>query len=374
MNVKVPFVDLRKQYEGLRKEIENLLNDIFDNTAYICGKYVALFENAFAVLHGFKHFIGVNSGTSAVHLMLWASGIERNDEVVIPVNTFIATAEAISLCGATPVFVDVDINTYNINYNELEKVVSKRTKAIIPVHLYGLSANMSEILKFAREKEISIFEDACQAHYAAYKGTRVGNFGIAGAFSFYPGKNIGAFGEAGGVSVNSEELYIKMKKMRDHGSEEKYKHELIGHNYRMEEIQAAVLYVKIKYLKNWIEQRRKIASYYKKYLSELEGVVCPIEPEDCYHVYHLFVIRVLNGKRNRLKNYLYENGIMTGLHYPIPLHLQKAYKSLGYKKGDFPVAEKIADEILSLPIYPELDLKQVEYVCDKIHQFFKKGQ
>jgi len=372
-NINIPLVDLKTQYANLKDEIDSLISEVLENAAFICGKYVSLFEKEFARLHGFKNFIGVSSGTDAVHLMLWASGISKDDEVVIPVNTFIATAEGISLCGAKPIFVDIDEYTYNMDVNKLERVISNRTKAIITVHLYGQSANMKEILEIASSKDILIFEDACQAHFASYRGMKVGNFGLASAFSFYPGKNLGAYGEGGGIATNDDQLFDKIRKMRNHGEVEKYKHDLIGHNYRMDEIQGAVLYAKLKYLKIWTERRRKIASHYKKKLSTINEIICPHEAKGCVHVYHLFVIRVLNGKRDKLREFLLKNGIHTGLHYPIPLHLQKAYRFLGYKRGDFPKAEKVASEILSLPIYPELELDQVDYICEKIYDFFNKG-
>jgi len=369
--MKVPFVDLKTQYQNLKPELDKLFTDVFETMAFICGKYVAKFEIEFANSLGSKYFIGLSSGTDAVHLMLWADGLEPGDEVIVPVNTFIATAEGISLCGAKPVFVDSDLYTYNMDVFKIEEKISTRTKAILPVHLYGHPVDMDAIINLANKYDLKIFEDACQAHLADYKGKKVGNFGRAAAFSFFPGKNLGAYGEAGGIATNEENFYQKILKMRGHGSVDRYVHEIVGHNYRMEELQAAVLLVKLKYLEGWNRRRRDIAKLYRSLLREAGKIVCPIETEGALHVYHLFVIRVLDGKRDALKDYLQNQGIASGLHYPIPIHLQKAYQHLEYRKGDFPVAEKQAQEILSLPIYPEMEDEKVEYVCEAIRKFFR---
>jgi len=369
--MKVPFFDLKPQYLNLKQEIDEILRDIFENTAFICGKYVSRFEEKFAKAQNTKYFVALSSGTAAVHLMLWSSGIGPGDKVIIPVNTFIASAEGVSLCGATPVFVDNDIKTYNIDVNKIEEKISEQTKAVLPVHLYGQPADINPILGLAKKHELIVLEDACQAHLAEYKGKKVGNFGKAAAFSFFPGKNLGAYGEAGGITTNDEEFYQKIIRMRGHGSVEKYIHETIGHNYRMDEIQAGVLHVKLKHLEKWTQKRKKIAKLYCSLLKDVDEVLCPIEANGVVHVYHLFVIRVLHGKRTSLKEYLQYNGITSGLHYPIPIHLQKAYQHLGLGKGDFPVAEKQAGEILSLPIYPEMEIEKVEYVCEIIRRFFE---
>jgi dTDP-4-amino-4,6-dideoxygalactose transaminase len=368
--MKVPFVDLKTQYLNIKPEIDEVLNDIFENTAFICGKFVSRFEKEFARAHHTKHFVATSSGTDAVHLLLWSSGISHGDEVILPVNTFIATAEGVSLCGANPVFVDNDPQTYNINPQLIEEKISKNTRAVIPVHLYGQPADMDPILQLAKKYNLLIFEDACQAHLAEYKGRKVANFGKAAAFSFFPGKNLGAYGEAGGIAMNDEDIYQKLIRMRDHGSVEKYLHETLGHNYRMEEIQAGVLFVKLKHLEEWTKKRRNIAKLYCSLLEDTEKIVCPVEMEGVFHVYHLFVVRVLDGKRDALKNHLQNHGITTGLHYPIPLHLQRACHHLGHKKGDFPVAEKQTGEILSLPMYPEMEEGKVEYVCETIRSFW----
>jgi len=368
--MNVPFLDLKSQYLRLKPEIEEVLADIFEHSAFICGKYVDLFEKAFAAALVAKRFIATSSGTDAVHLMLWAGGIGPGDEVIVPVNTFIATAEGVSLCGATPVFVDNDPTSYNIDVERVEEKITSRTRAVLPVHLYGQPVDMDEINDIASRHGRMVFEDACQAQSARFRGKAVGNFGTAAAFSFFPGKNLGAYGEAGGISTNDEGLYQKMLRMRGHGSVERYVHESIGHNYRMEEIQAAVLLVKLKYLDGWNARRRQIAGMYRSLLADLKEVICPVESADAYHIYHLFVVLVPADKRDKLREFLQKRNIATGLHYPIPIHLQKAYAHLDYKRGDFPVAEKQANEILSLPMCPEMKDEQVEYVSVNIRSYF----
>lgn len=368
--MNVPFLDLKSQYLRLKPEIEEVFADIFDHSAFICGKYVGMFEKEFAAALGAKRFVATSSGTDAVHLMLWAAGIGPGDEVVVPVNTFIATAEGVSLCGATPVFVDNDPVSFNIDIGRIEEKITARTRAVLPVHLYGQPVDMDEINDIASRHGLMVFEDACQAQSARFRGKAVGNFGTAAAFSFFPGKNLGAYGEAGGISTNDEGLYQKMLRMRGHGSVERYVHEIIGHNYRMEEIQAAVLLVKLKYLDGWNARRRQIAELYRSLLADLKEIICPVESAHAYHIYHLFVVRVPAEKRDKLRKFLQEKSIATGLHYPIPMQLQKAYAHLGYKKGDFPVAEKQANEILSLPMCPEMKDEQVEYVSANIRRYF----
>jgi len=286
----------------------------------------------------------------------------------LPVNTFIATAEAISHTGATPVFVDVDERTFNIDVNKIEEKITPHTKAINPVHLFGQPADLKPIKEIAEKYNLYIVEDAAQAHLAEYNQKNVGGHGHIASWSFYPGKNLGAWGEAGAITTNNEGMYLKARKMRDHGSDRKYYHDLIGYNYRMSEIQAAVINVKMKYIEEWTEKRRKNAELYNQLLAKIDQVITPTELSHVKHVYHLYVIRV--KKREELQQFLKENGIQTGLHYPIPLHLTQAYAHLDYRKGDFPTAEKLADEILSLPMYPELSAEQIEYVCQKIKAFY----
>lgn len=368
--MNVPFVDLKTQYSGIKEEILKEINDVLDNTAYICGKKAKLFEERFEVIHEVKHAIGLSTGTDALHVAMHALGIKPDDEVIVPVNTYIATAEGVSLCYAKPVFVDNDEKTYNIDVNKIEAAITSKTKAIIPVHLYGQPAEMDKILEIAKKHYLHVVEDCSQAHMATYKGKKVGGFGAIGTFSFYPGKNLGAYGEGGGVTTNDDNLYDFMLKYRQHGSMEKYIHDIVGHNYRMEEIQAGVLNVKMKYIQKWTDMRRRNAKLYTETFVSLgiEEVVIPWNPEYVDPVYHLYIIRVKN--RNKLIEHLNKNGVGNGLHYPIPLHMQKAYTHLGYKPDDFPVANKFAGEILSIPMYPELTVDMIYYVCNKIKEFY----
>lgn len=396
--MKVPFVDLVKQYKNIKSEIDAAIQDVIDNAAFIGGERVERFENAFAEKHNAKYCIGTSSGTDALHLILWSLDIRIGGKIIVPVNTFAATAEAIALIGADPVFVDC-ANDYNIDtqwaqiqaaidsdeifkytsFEEWQTALLKdreegpkpciRTRAIMPVHLYGQPAKMDAIMKIAQEYNLYAIEDCCQAHNASYKGKKVGNFGVAGAFSFYPSKNLGSFGEGGAVITNDESLYKEMRMRQNHGLSSKYHHDVIGHNYRLEGIQAAVLNVKLKYLDEWTEQRRHIAGQYCCALADIPEVILPEINDWNEHVFHLFVVRV--PKRDELRNYLKSYDIDTGIHYPIPLHLQKAYAYLGYRKGDFPNAEKYADEILSLPMYPELTEEQIEYVAHHIWTFYR---
>ena len=373
---RVPFLDLKAQHHEIYNEVDDRLTDIVANTAFIMGKYVDEFEERFAEVQGAKYCIGVSSGTDALHLALMALGIGPGDRVVVPVNTFIATAEAVSLCGAEPVFVDCD-EVYNIDTQKLKERLSALShqpsalpKAVIPVHLYGQPANMEEILAVADEYGLTVVEDCAQAHLAEYKGKKVGNFGELGCFSFFPGKNLGAYGEAGAVVTNDDELYEKMKLIHNHGSVIRYHHDIVGHNYRMEAFQGAVLSVKVNLIEEWTTKRKEKADLYGELLRNVDEIVVPEVKMGCSHSFHLYVIRCPN--RDELRTFLRENGIDTGLHYPVPLHLQKAYAQLGHKKGDFPVAERFADEILSLPIYPELGERQIRYVVEKIKEFYKQ--
>ena len=370
--MNVPFVDLKTQYFTIKEEILNEINEVLDNTAYICGKKTKKFEESFAALLDVKYSVGLSTGTEALHVALWALGIKSGDEVIVPVNTFIATSEGVSLCGAKPVFVDNDERTYNIDVNKIEQVITKKTKAILPVHLYGQPAEMDAINEIAAKHNLYVVEDCSQAHLATYKGKKTGALGIIGTFSFYPGKNLGAYGEAGAVTTGDETLYNNMLCYRQHGSVEKYKHDFEGHNYRMEEIQAGVLNVKLKYIEKWTENRRRVANLYTKTFNSLrlEQVVPPYHPDYVNPVYHLYIVRV--KEREKLMSYLNENGVQTGLHYPIPLHEQKAYEHMGHKPNDFPVASQYAKEILSLPVFPEMKDEMVYYVAEKIKGFYSK--
>jgi len=376
--MEVPFLDLKVQYKSIKNEIDIAIQKVLDNTAFILGPSVVEFEKEFAEIHNVKYCLGTSSGTDGNHLALWSLDIGHGDDVIIPANTFIATAWGATLCGGTPVFVDCHSKSYNIDPGKVERVITKKTKAIVAVHLYGQSADMDSLNKISEEYKIHLVEDAAQAHLAEYKGKKVGGLSEVSSFSFYPGKNLGAYGEAGAVVTNNEDIFQKIKKLREHGQSKKYYHDSFGHNYRMEGIQGAVLGVKLKYIDKWTNERRRVAVRYGELLGRLEQIILPSEMPDHKHVYHLYVIKVNVGNnqknqemRDKLQAYLQEQKISTGLHYPIPLHLQECFKHLGYKRGDFPQTEKLAESGLSLPMYPELSDKQIEYVADSIIKFFK---
>jgi dTDP-4-amino-4,6-dideoxygalactose transaminase len=368
--MKIPFLNLRGQLNQTRHDIEREFSKIIDHTAFVCGKNVKEFENKFSDLHEVKYTIGLSSGTAGNHLAMLACGILHGDEVIMPVNTFIATAEGVSLAGGKPVFVDIDEATYNIDVSKIEEAITLKTKAINPVHLYGQPAKMDEIISIAKKHNLYVIEDAAQAHLATYKGDKVGGLGDIASWSFYPGKNLGAWGEAGAVTTNNDKLYGKIIRLRNHGSVSKYEHDLVGHNYRMSEFQAAVLNVKANFIDEWTNMRRKVARKYSQLLEGVENLIIPSEYDNSKHVYHLFVIRV--EKRDALLEYLNIHGVATGIHYPLPLHLTKAYQFLGIEKGRFPVAEKICNDILSIPIYPELTDMHIEYVANLIKMFYSK--
>jgi dTDP-4-amino-4,6-dideoxygalactose transaminase len=362
--VKVPFLDLKVQYQSIKTEINQALQQVMENTAFAGGPFVAQFEKEFAEFCGSEYAIGVGSGTDALWLSMLALGVGDGDEVITAPDTFIATAEAISFCGAKPVFVDVDEKTYNMDPSLIEAAITPKTKAIIPVHLFGQMADMDPVINLARKHGLYVIEDACQAHGAMYKERKAGTIGDAGCFSFYPGKNLGAYGEAGAVITNNRMLAEKIRMLRDHGQEKKYYHGVIGWNARMDGFQGAVLSVKLKYLEDWNRARRNNGHNYSQLLGNVNGIIIPAEIDQKRHVYHIYAIRVKN--RDSFMDSLAEKEINCGIHYPIPIHLQSAYQSLGYKKGDFPVAEKCAEEFVSLPMYPELSLEQIEYVAGEV--------
>jgi dTDP-4-amino-4,6-dideoxygalactose transaminase len=366
--VKVPFLDLKAQYESIRDDIGAALQEVIDNTAFAGGPFVERFENEFASFCQCEYAVGVSSGTSALWTALRAVGVSNGDEVITTPSTFIATAEAISLCGATPRFVDVDDDTYNMAPDLIEACLTPRVKAIVPVHLFGQPVDMDPIMEIARTHHLFVIEDACQAHGAQYKGRPVGSIGHAGCFSFYPGKNLGAYGEAGAVVTNDSELAQKIRMFREHGQTKKYYHHVIGWNDRMDGIQGAVLSAKLKHLNEWNDKRRKHARLYNQLLRDVKGVKTPIEADYARHVYHIYAIRTKN--RDALMKLLGEKGIQCGIHYPVPIHLQDAYEFLGYTQGDFPVAETCANEFISLPMYAELSPEQIEKVCSEIRSFF----
>jgi dTDP-4-amino-4,6-dideoxygalactose transaminase len=375
----VTFLDLKAQHHEVYNEIDDRMTDIMTNTGFILGPHVQEFEERFAEFHGAQYCVGVSSGTDALHVALLALGIGPGDRVVVPVNTFMATPEAVSLTGALPVFVDMEPRTYNLDCKKLKALLqnqekdmgqgSGNIKAIIPVHLYGQPANMKDIMAIAKTYHLKVIEDCCQAHLAGYDNRLVGNFGDFGAFSFYPGKNLGAYGEAGALITHDEGLYQRAKLFRQHGETERYHHQVIGHNFRMSAFQGAVLNAKLGYLRGWTEKRRANARLYNELLKDMTDIRIPEELDKTYCVYHLYVIR--HDDRDGLQTYLREKGIATGLHYPIPLHMQVAYRFIGHSEGDFPVAEKAARRILSLPMYPELKERQIRYVAEMIKSYIR---
>ena len=367
----IPFLNIKAQHETIKDEIATALQEVINNTSFAGGPQVKRFEDNFARFCQCDHAIGVGSGTDALWMALIGLDIGKGDEVITSPGTFIATAEAISFCGATPVFVDIDEQTYNIDPSLIEAAITPKTKAIIPVHLFGQPADMDPILEIARKHNLVVIEDACQAHNAEYKGRRAGSLADAGCFSFYPGKNLGAYGEAGAVITNNQELADKMRMFRDHGQRTKYYHAIIGWNTRMDGFQGAVLDVKLPHLPAWTDARRKNAKLYNELLKDVPQITLPFEADYAKHVYHVYAIRTQN--RDELIKYLSEQGITCGIHYPVPLHLQEAYQFLGYKKGDFPIAEKCAQEFVSLPMFPELEEESIQYVAEKIKEGVKKA-
>ncbi|HEY5753625.1 MAG TPA: DegT/DnrJ/EryC1/StrS family aminotransferase [Chthoniobacterales bacterium] len=364
--MKIPFLDLATQHIRLRAEINAAIGEVIDSCSFAGGPFVTAFEDDFAAFCESRYAIGVGSGTDALWLALLASGIGPGDEVITVPNSFMATAEAISYCGAKPVFVDVDPRTYTMAPGYLRTAITARTKAIIPVHLFGQPADMEPILGIAHEHGLTVIEDAAQAHGAEYKGHRVGSLGDAGCFSFYPGKNLGALGEAGAITTNDHQLAERIRILRDHGQTRKYHHSMIGWNGRMDGIQAAVLRVKLRHLHARNELRRSHAARYAHALNGLDEVIPPVEADYARHVYHLYAIRIAD--RDDAMHFLEDMGITCGIHYPVPIHLQGAYRHLGYEQGAFPVSERAANEFLSLPMFPELSPPQVEMVAEKVKE------
>jgi dTDP-4-amino-4,6-dideoxygalactose transaminase len=359
---RVPFLDLNSQILPLRNELDAALDRVVDSCGFILGEDVNAFEQEFADFCGASHCIGVDSGTSALHVILRALGIGPGDEVILPANTFIATAEAVSHAGALPVLVDVREDTQLIDVERIEAAITPRTRALIAVHLFGRTADLEPIRQITRQHDIHLVEDAAQAHGARYKDQRVGSFGVAAGFSFYPGKNLGAFGDGGAITTNDPELDRRIRQLRDHGQKQKYDHVAVGFNARLDSMQAAVLRVKLPHLDGWNQSRQAHARRYDELLQGTDYVVpAPLAPgED--HVYHLYVVR--HRHRQAVMQTLKDHQIGHGLHYPVPIHLTAAYAHLGYSSGRFPVAEKLAGEILSLPMFAELTAEQIEQVCD----------
>ena len=368
---QVPFVDLGAQYRTIEGEIGEATSRVIQQSDFILGREVSLFEEEFAAFCEAKYAIGVDSGTSALELALRAYDIGPGDEVITAANSFIASALAISHAGARPILVDVDPSTYTVDVSAIEKAITPRTKAVIPVHLYGHPAHMNPIRELADKHGLVIIEDACQAHGTRYKGRRAGSLGHAAAFSFYPGKNLGAYGDGGIVVTNDRGIARRLEMLRNYGQKEKYQHLFRGYNRRLDTLQAAVLRVKLRYLEKWNAARRWNAVLYHKFLDGC-GLLLPGEAPGAESVWHLYVIRA--EQRDALKEHLISRGISASIHYPIPIHVQPAYLDLGYKKGDFPVTESCAHQVLSLPMYAEISQDQIEYVAKTIRNFLSAGQ
>jgi len=364
--MQIPFLDLKANYSSIKAEIDEAIHRTLESGWFILGKEVEAFETEFAAYCGVKQCIGVGNGLEALHLILRGYGIGAGDEVIIPANTYIATALAVSYAGATPVLVDADERTYNIDVTKIEAAITRRTKAIMPVHLYGQPADMEPICTLARKYNLKVIEDNAQAHGAMYKGKRTGNLGDAAGVSFYPSKNLGAFGDGGAILTNDDVLAEKVRKIRNYGQRTRYYNDDKGFNSRLDEIQAAILRVKLKYLERWIEHRRRLA---RKYVELLDGcdLVLPQTLPETAPVYHLFVIR--HPRRDALQAHLNQNGIGTLIHYPVPLYLQGAYADLNLPRGAFPVTETLASEVLSLPLYPEMSEEMVRQVTACIRSF-----
>ncbi len=359
----IPFVDLKAQYASIRTEVNSAIQGVLDSCQFTLGDEVAALEHEYAKYCQTKHAIGVNSGTSALHLALLAAGVKPCDEVITVPFSFVATASAIHYCHARPVFVDIDPHSFNMDPNRVEAAITKRTRAIMPVHLYGQCADMDPLRDIARRHGLALIEDAAQAHGAEYKGRRAGSLGDIACFSFYPGKNLGAYGEAGMVVTDNDEHARTLRMLRDWGAEKKYEHLLKGYNYRMEGIQGAVLRVKMRYIEAWTEARRAHAARYDELLGP-HGVATPQAMPDARHVYHIYAIRT--KRRQKRIDALQARGVSSGIHYPFPVHLLPAYADLGYLAGDFPHSEQAANEVLSLPMYAELSADQCRQVADAV--------
>jgi dTDP-4-amino-4,6-dideoxygalactose transaminase len=370
----VPFVDLQAQYRSIKAEIDAAVQRVLDTSAFILGREVESFERDFAGYVGARECVGVSNGTAALHLALMACGVGAGDEVIVPANTFFATPEAVSAAGATPVFADVDPVTYNLDPAKTEAAVTERTRAVIPVHLYGQPADLDAVDEVAKRHNLTVIEDAAQAHGARYKGRRVGALARAGCFSFYPGKNLGAYGEGGAVTTDDPEVARRVRLLRDHGSTVKYRHEVVGYNLRLEGIQGAVLSVKLKHLDGWNALRRRHAARYRELLGPLEeagALSLPREAAYAEHVYHLFVVQT--SARDSMQRFLSAANVHTGVHYPVPAHLQPAYAALGRREGDFPESERQSRRVLSLPMFAELTERQLAYVAHAVEDFCAQG-
>jgi dTDP-4-amino-4,6-dideoxygalactose transaminase len=371
--MKVPMLDLTREYKRIKGEVMSKVEAIFDEQAFILGKHVKELEENLRVYLGVRDVIGVSSGTDALLISLMALGVGEGDEVILPSFTFFATAGSVARLGAKPVFADIDIETYNILPEEIEKKITKKTKVIMPVHLYGHPAEIDKIMEIAESYNLEVVEDNAQAIGSEFNGKKTGSFGIAGCLSFYPTKNLGGAGDGGAISTNDEEISKKCRMIRVHGSERRYFHDIIGINGRLDEIQAAYLNARFKRIEENNNERRGIAKKYNELLADLcskEFLFTPIEKSNCKHVYHQYTIRIPKY-RDKLREYLLENGVGCDIYYPLPLHLQKAFSYLGYKEGSLPNTEKASSEVLSLPIFPGLTDDEISFVSETIHKFFR---
>ena len=368
--MEVPFVSFSAQNERVANESKQVFASFFDSQYYVLGKMTQQFETDYAQFNQVKYAVGISNGLDALHLALRVLEIGPGDEVIVPSNTYIATVLAVEMVGAVPVFAEPDLETYNISPAEIEKVITPKTKAIMPVHLYGQACEMDKIMQLAENHKLYVVEDNAQAHGALFGNQMTGSIGHINATSFYPTKNIGAYGEAGAITTNSEEWATAVKAWRNYGSEKRYYNMYKGVNNRIDELQAGLLSVKLKYINEWTKERQRLGALYFSLLSGIPELVLPKIAQGASHVYHLFVVR--SKRRDELQHYLESHGVKTVIHYPIPPHLQQAYKSSGYKPGDYPIAEELAATNLSLPIYPGISDEQVAYVSDLIHTFYKK--
>lgn len=366
---QIPFYTLAHQNQLIENEVQSFYKELHADAWYILGKRLSSFEQSYAAYHSVKHCIGVGNGLDALTISLRALEIGKGDEVIVPANSFIATMLAVTHVGATPILVEPDSRLFNIAAEEIQKKITSKTKVIIPVHLYGLPCEMDEILALANKHNLHVVEDNAQAHGATYKNKKTGSFGIVNATSFYPVKPLGAYGDGGAITSNDDTLDRKIRLLGNYGSAEKYYYEMVGVNSRLDEIQAGVLSIKLKYLEAWNEERIQLAGLYTALLKEVKEILVPETPSACKHIYHQYVIQSLN--RDALKEHLKKQGIETGIHYPVPAHLQKAYDFLNFKKGSLPITEKLSENILSLPIYTGMQKSDVEYVCDVIRKFYK---
>jgi dTDP-4-amino-4,6-dideoxygalactose transaminase len=366
---EIPFLSLAPQHTPLHDEINLAIANVVKSNNFVLGEYLSTFERHYAAYHQVRYCVGVANGLDAIYLSLKALGIQKGDEVIVPSNTYIATWLAVERAGATIVPIEPNENTCNLDVFKLEKTLTAKTKCIIPVHLFGQACQMDEIMRIAKKYSLFVVEDNAQAHGAMCGSGRTGSFGDANATSFYPTKNLGAWGDGGAITLSDEKVYTKICALRNYGSSKRYFNEVLGVNSRLDEIQAAILSVKLKYLDSWIEQRKSIASMYSNLLNGVGDLVLPSIAEGSTHVFHIFPVR--SSHRDPLQNHLTSKGIGTIVHYPLPPHLQKAFSYLGYEKGDFPIAEKMADTSLSLPIWPGLSEEQIEFIADSIKSFFK---